>query len=297
MASRNASVRSQEELMKRMFSEIAALAGPAFLLAVCFTGRAAAQPVTAAPTAVPANAAHPSAAAPTAPPADVTPEKGLKSRIFAVAHRDPDALARVLRPLGSGARGAVLSADQAFGTISARDFPENLAVMEEAIKRLDVAEPARADVDLKIHVLLASNRPEASASVPEDLKEVVAALRGTLLYRSYALVTTFAERVRDRARIVTASGVAALPGPEGKEGPALQIECEAHGLTIEPSATGAGAVRLENFSLSAFGIRGFSGRASVRTDLTLRPGEKVVVGTSSLGDQGLVVVVSASVAK
>ena len=56
-------------------------------------------------------------------------------------------------------------------------------------------------------------------------------------------------------------------------------------------------MRLENFSLSAIGIHGFSGRASVRTDLTLRPGEKVVVGTSSLGDKGLAVVVSASVVK
>ena len=56
-------------------------------------------------------------------------------------------------------------------------------------------------------------------------------------------------------------------------------------------------MRLENFSLTAVGLRGFAGRASVRTDLTVHPGEKVVVGTSSLGDKGLVVVVSASVVK
>ena len=272
----------------------AALAASVFLVAVPLAFDAGGQ-TTPAPTAAPAG--HPAASGSTAPPADVTPEKGLKGRIFAVAHRDPDALVRVLRPLASGARGAVLSADSTFGTISARDFPENLAAMEEAVKRLDVAEPVRSDIELKIHVLLASNRSDATASVPEDLKEVIAALRGTLLYKSYTLVTTFVERVKDRARVVTASGVAALPGPEGKEPPALQIECEAHGLTIEPGGAGAGLVRLENFSLSAFGIHGFSGRASVRTDLTLRPGEKVVVGTSSLGDKGLVVVVSANVAK
>jgi hypothetical protein len=107
-------------------------------------------------------------------------------------------------------------------------------------------------------------------------------------------VTTFIQRVKDHARAIEASGVAALPSAEGKEAPALQINCEAHGLAIEP---GSGLVRLENFTLSAFGIRGFSGRANFRTDLTLRPGEKVVVGTSSLGDRGLVVVVSANVLK
>ena len=283
-------------MISKVLSKAAGLAASALLLAVPFAFEARAQ-TTPAPTAAPAAASHPAAVTQTAPPADVTPEKGLKSRIFAVTHRDPEALVRILRPLGSGVRGAVLSADSGFGTISARDFPENLAVMEEAVKRFDVVEPARADVELRIHVLLASNRSDATASLPEDLKEVVAALRGTLLYKSYTLLTTFVERAKDRARVVTASGVAALPGPEGKEPPALQIECEARGLTVEPGAAGSGLVRLENFSLSALGIHGFSGRASVRTDLTLRPGEKVVVGTSSLGDKGLAVVVSASLVK
>ncbi len=280
----------------KVISKVSALAASAILFALPFAHEAGAQG-TPAPAPAPAATAHPAAVAPTAPPADVTPEKGLKSRIFTVAHRDPDALVRILRPLGSGARGAVLSADSGFGTISARDFPENLAVMEEAVKRFDVAEPARADVELRIHVLLASNRSDAASSFPEDLKEVVTALRGTLLYKSYTLVTTFVERAKDRARVITASGVAALPGAEGKEAPALQIDCEAHGLTIEPGTAGSDLVRLENFSLTAFGLHGFAGRASVRTDLTLRPGEKVVVGTSSLGDKGLVVVVSATVVK
>jgi N-acyl-D-aspartate/D-glutamate deacylase len=55
-------------------------------------------------------------------------------------------------------------------------------------------------------------------------------------------------------------------------------------------------VRIDDFSLRATPYAG-AGNASVRTDLTLRPGEKVVVGTSSLGDRGLAVVVSASIVK
>jgi hypothetical protein len=281
-------------ISSNVLSRTAALAASALLLMAPFAREAGGQGKPA-PAAKPAPTAQP-AAAPTAPPADVIPEKGLIGRIFTVAHRDPVALVPILRPLGSGARGAVLSADSGFGTISARDFPENLAVMEAAIKRLDVDEPSR-DVELKIHVLLASNRSDAAASFPEDLKEAITALRGTLLYKSYTLVTTFVERVKDRARFVTASGVAALPAPEGKEAPTLQIDVDTRGLTIEPGAAGASVVRLENFSLTASGIRGFTGRASVRTDLSLRPGEKVVVGTSSLGDRGLVVVVSATVVK
>jgi hypothetical protein len=280
----------------RGFSKAAALASSALFLAASLAGKSLAQG-TPAPAAAPEGNAHPAATAPTAPPADVAPEKGLKGRIFSVSHRDPEALVRILRPLGSGAHGAVMTADSGSGTISARDFPENLAVMEEAIKRLDVAEPARADVELKIHILLASTRPDAAAAFPEDLKEVIAALKGTLQYKSYALATTFVQRVKDRARFLSASGVVALPAAEGKGAPALQINCEAQGLTIEPGAAGAGLVRLEGFSLTVLGQNGFQGRASFRTDLTLHPGEKVVVGTSSLGDRGLVVVVSASVVK
>ena len=120
----------------RVLSKIAFLAA-SVLFAIPFAFVAGAQG-TPAPTAAPAAAARPAGVAPPAPPAEVVPEKGLKGRIFSVAHRDPDALVRILRPLGSGARGAVLSADSGFGTISARDFPENLVVMEEAIKRFDV---------------------------------------------------------------------------------------------------------------------------------------------------------------
>lgn len=232
--------------------------------------------------------------APTARPADVVPEKGLKTRMFSVAHRDAVSLVPVLRPLGSGAPGAVLSADSGFGTISVRDFPENLAAIEDALKRLDVAEPARGDVELRVHVLLASSRLDAAAALPEDLKDAVAALRGTLLYKSYTLVTTFDERVKDRARVVKASGVAVLPAPEGKEQPTIQLDCEMGRVTVD---SGTGLVTIEDFSLSAGGIHGFTGRAAIRTDLTLRPGEKVVVGTSSLGDRGLVVVVSATSVK
>ena len=50
-------------------------------------------------------------------------------------------------------------------------------------------------------------------------------------------------------------------------------------------------VKLDGFSLVLVG----DGRAQLKTDVTLREGEKVVVGTSTVQDRGLVVVVSARV--
>jgi hypothetical protein len=281
-------------ISSRTSSRLAAPAVGALLLALPFAGAAAAQP--AAHPAPAAATPQPAAPAAAAPQPELPPEKGLKGEVWMLEHRDPDAIFRTLRAFGSGARGSYVNADTDLRAISARDFPENLALIGAAIKRLDVTEPARLDVDLKIHVLVASNGSEAGVPVPEDLNEVVAALKGTLRYRSYALLTTFVQRVRDRARHPSASGIAVLPAPEGKEGARYQVDFQAQDLRLEPGAAGATNVRMDDFSLGARPFSG-GGNASVKTDLTLRPGEKVVVGTSSLGDRGLVVVVSASVAK
>ncbi len=51
------------------------------------------------------------------------------------------------------------------------------------------------------------------------------------------------------------------------------------------------SLKLDGFSLSLVG----AGRAQLKTDVTLREGEKVVVGTSTVQDRGLVVVVSGRV--
>src|SRR6266540_2489790 len=61
-------------------------------------------------------------------------EKGFKSKVFEIKNRDPFDILSVLRPLQSGFKGATMSASRELNTISIRDFPENIAVIEEAIK-------------------------------------------------------------------------------------------------------------------------------------------------------------------
>ena len=71
----------------------------------------------------------------------------------------------------------------------------------------------------------------------------------------------------------------------------MQLEYRINALTLEPGEAAARAIRLDGFSLVLVG----GGRAQLKTDVTLRDGEKVVVGTSTVQDRGLVVVVSARV--
>jgi hypothetical protein len=135
-----------------------------------------------------------------APPAkadDYVTEKGMKGRVFDVKHRDPGALATVFGPLGSGFRGAVIKVSLDLNTITVRDFPENIAAMEDALKRLDVAAPPRPDVELTIHVLISSSADAPGRPYPVELADVVKRLESTLNYKSYHLVTSIIRRMKE----------------------------------------------------------------------------------------------------
>ena len=116
-------------------------------------------------------------------------ERDFKSKIFEVKYRDAGSLAGVLQGLGS--RAASVSANSEFKTITVRDYPENLVIMEEALKRLDTPVAPRPNIELHMHVLIASNtsgnKSDSTAQVPAELKDVLTQLRETLSYRNYEL--------------------------------------------------------------------------------------------------------------
>jgi type II secretory pathway component GspD/PulD (secretin) len=89
---------------------------------------------------------------------------GFKGKIFDIKNRDPMELINILQPLGSGFKGAIMKSNSEYKTITVRDFPENIAVIEEAIKRLDVPPPPKPtqplrptypDIEVFTYVLIA----------------------------------------------------------------------------------------------------------------------------------------------
>ena len=220
-------------------------------------------------------------------------EKGFSSRIFEAKHRDAGDLAAVVRPLGSGFRGAAVAPNREFQTITIRDFPENVASIEAALKRLDVRLRGVGDVELHLWVLVGSAEPGAGP-FPEELKEAVAALKSTLSYKNYTLAGSFVQRARDGARGLSGEGVTEVGlAPNLKAPRAMQLEYRINQLSLEQSSSGATSIRLDGFNLALVG----EGRAQLKTDATLREGEKVVLGTSTVRDRALVVVVSGRVIK
>ena len=253
----------------------------------------------AAAQGTPAPKAVPSSAPQGLPP---RPD-GLKSRLFLLQYRTPDShLVDLLRPLGSGNYWAGIQATDNGGlrAITVRDFPENLAAIEEAIKRLDVPGPARKEVEFHIHVLFASKQEGQGAPVPDELKDVLASLRSTLSFKSYMPVAVFVQRTAGDADFIAGGGQAemavAFPKGETRMEP-IDLGWNASRLSLAEEG-GVATLNMRVFELEAWehvGTGHGAQLAKIETNLSLKDGEKVVVGTSMIRDKALVVVVTSKV--
>ena len=232
---------------------------------------------------------------PEKPKDDFVTERQFKSKIFDVKYREPSSIASVLRQLGSGFKGAGISANNEFKTLTVRDFPENLATIEEAIKRLDTPAERPSSVQMHMHVLLASNRTGTTPAgeIPAELKDVITELRGTLTYKNYELITSVLQRLTETNRGLNGSGLAQIPGAQTGVTTA-QYEYFVNQLSFVPSAAGAQAIQIQDFS---FTLNGDGIRGKVQTALSLRDGEKVVVGTATINDRALIVVLIPKIVK
>ena len=215
-------------------------------------------------------------------------ERQFKTKIFELKYRDPNSIASVLRQLGSGFKGSGIGTSSEFKTLSVRDFPENIVTIEEAIKRLDTPAPPRPSIELHMHVLLASNRGGAAtgADVPNELKDVLTQLRGTLTYKNYELYTSVLQRISESNRLLTGSGVAQLAGAQSGTTPS-QYEYSINQVSISPGQPGGSSIQILEF---VFSVAGEGVRGRVQTSLNLKDGEKVVVGTATINDRALIVV-------
>ncbi|HEY0782199.1 MAG TPA: hypothetical protein VGE98_07090 [Thermoanaerobaculia bacterium] len=231
---------------------------------------------------------------------DDNPTRAFKSKVLEIHHRDPGLIADAVRLLGSGFKGAGLAVNAQLHTIAVRDFPENVVAIEEAVKRLDQPAPATPDIELKISVLIGSKSPiEHAPPVPDDLAPVVAELRSTLRYSHYAMLTAAVHHAKPGG-VVEGSGIA---------------EPTALGLTVRERQPILYSYRLRPLALASAGDRPalstdgfeFSMKMPIdvgsttqyqpvgfETPVTIHPKEQVVIGTTTLGEKALIVVVSAN---
>ena len=268
-----------------MFSK-RARTGVVILLMLCLSHWAVAQQPATTPQAT------------TARTPDYVDFTGFKGKVFEVKNRDPRSLLDALRVLGSGFKGATISVSDEFKTLTVRDFPENIGAIEEALKRLDTPQPPQPDIELRMNVLLASNVEGVVNQFPTDLGDVVKQLQATLNYKNYSNIATLVQRVRPGSRNIGINGTAEVAARilEMERPQLATYDFRAGLLALSTVASGSYTAQLTDASF-AFRATGFPGQADIRTDITLHNLEKVVVGTATLGNKGLILVLSAKIIK
>jgi hypothetical protein len=230
------------------------------------------------------------------PPPDYVTTKDFRGKVFEVKHRRPQDIIRALSPLGSGFKGATMTYNDETQTISVRDFPENIGAVEEALKRLDVPGDRYKDPDIEIemHVLMATNTEGASSQTPATLKDVINQLQSTLNYKSYHLLTSVMQRAKARGQFQGGGVVDIRPPITAGETYTVSYGFRANRISLSAEDTKAMTVQMDNFSYT---LREPSGNAEISTSLGVREGEKVVVGTASLRNKAMILVLSVKVIK
>jgi hypothetical protein len=217
---------------------------------------------------------------------------GLKSRVFELKNRAPDEVLKVIRPLGSGVKGTSISESGEFKTITVRDFPENIAAIEDALKRLDVPKAPKPDIEFRIRVLIAA--PGGASQYPNELEPVVKQLHATLNYKGYFQIASITLRVKAGSG-ARGTGVTSVNPPVSAESSSMSYAYGFEDVSIAPPPPGAAVVQIRKLH---YAIEGKSlGEAEINTGLSLREGEKVVVGTASLKDRAMILVLSARIVK
>jgi hypothetical protein len=195
-------------------------------------------------------------------------------------YADARHVADVLAVFGYG-----IKADRDMHVVAVSAPAEAMTAIEEAVKRLDVPAAATKDISLVIYMIVASEQSSAGGDLPPDLQPVAFELRKIFSYKSFRLLDSILLRTQPGNR-ATASGVI---------GTADRVP---YSFSITPAAVNEDPhgrlIRLDNLNLSLHlpGDR----NAGISTEITVREGQKVVVGKSNMGvDQSLILVVTANV--
>ncbi len=215
-----------------------------------------------------------------------------KLKVFELRHRQCEDVMRVIKPLASGIRGTSLSNVGELKTITVRDLPEHMAAIEDAIKRLDVPPPFRPDVEVRMRLLVAAPSGPVGNVAP-DLEPVVKHLRATLNYKSYSEVAApIASRVRSGSG-AKGNGSAQVSPPVTNEPSQLSYSYAIEDLSVASNPQAQVLIRRLFFSMGNKQL----GEADISTGLTIKDNEKVVVGTASLKDRAMILVLSARIQK
>ena len=227
----------------------------------------------------------------------------LAVKLFEIKYRNPSNLAHALGWLGSGAPNTKVISNDNLKTLTVRDFPENIAAIEEGLKRLDVPDKSPVSLEFQLHLIAASMEAPEKAALPKNLEAVIEQLKSTLKFTNYRYISSALNRVSDRGKIESSGVTGSLfPTPAGvlntPEAPTF-YQYTLSKISLTQDATGKESVQIDSFKFGVsvpikVGQQPQYKDIGIVTPLSLREGEMAVVGTANIGgsDEAIIVVIS-----
>jgi len=235
------------------------------------------------------------------------PQK-FKVKLFEIKHRHPESLRLALYALGSGTAGSELSANNQLRTLTVRDFPENIAAIEEALKRLDVPEQSPTPLEFQIHLISASMAgSEPKVQVTKNLEPVITQLKSSLRFTNYRYISSNLSRANDGANVESSGVTGSLFPPSASfvtnQGQPSFYNYKIRAIKLRQDSLGKETVQVDGFEFSVNVPVSWNPvnpaqtqyrHIGINTPLTLREGEMAVVGTANISgsDEAIIVVVS-----
>ena len=171
---------------------------------------------------------------------------------------------------------------------------------------------SEANLDTQLYLIVGTNQEIDDARLPATLDTVIKQLRASLPFKNYRLAATLVNRVRNEGRLDLRwiGGPFATPsGTASRETPSFS-EFKIGVVKLVRNAEGQPVVQMQRFSFGAripivtgtnvaqtgtgFPVINYD-NTGLNTDISLREGEPVVVGTLNAGPSGdaIILVVSA----
>ena len=191
-------------------------------------------------------------------------------------------------------------------TCSPQVFAQTSAIASQSEKQED-----ETNLDTQLYLLVATNQDVEDTKLPATLEPLIKQLRPSLPFKNYRLAATLINRVKNEGRLslkwIGGPMVVSAAGPIST--PSFN-EFKINGVKLITDAGGRQVVRMEGFSFGArIPIQTGTALASnapaapiinyettgLSTDISMREGEPVVVGTLHVGPSGdaIILVMSA----
>jgi len=167
------------------------------------------------------------------------------------------------------------------------------------------------NLDTQLYLIVGTNADVADAKIPASLEPVIKQLRATMPFKNYRLAATLLNRVKNDGRLdLSWLGAPLASSPAPGQPPMTRSSFGVRQVKLGRNSEGQSTVQLTGFKFNAqipvqvnaavadnrpvppiFNYEG----TSLSTDISMREGEPVIVGTLNVGPTGdaIILVISA----